>query len=73
MGQKRAKRLESGGGGGLLRLSKSRIITFVLYILFQGGTNFGFMNGANHYRDEFRYSPTVTSYGKLSVNKLTNK
>jgi len=32
------------------------------FYMFHGGTNFGFMNGANHYRDEFRYSPTVTSY-----------
>ncbi|KEZ53392.1 glycoside hydrolase family 35 protein [Metabacillus indicus] len=31
----------------------------VNFYMFHGGTNFGFMNGANHY--EF-YSPTITSY-----------
>jgi beta-galactosidase len=32
--------------------------SFNIY-MFIGGTNFGFMNGANHYE---RYAPTVTSY-----------
>jgi beta-galactosidase len=31
----------------------------VNFYMFHGGTNFGFMNGANHIR---RYEPTVTSY-----------
>jgi beta-galactosidase len=31
----------------------------VNFYMFHGGTNFGFMNGANHY--EF-YTPTITSY-----------
>ena len=35
---------------------------------FPGGTNFGFMNGANAIKGEFKYQPTVTSYGKSSNN-----
>ncbi|UOQ44209.1 beta-galactosidase [Halobacillus salinarum] len=31
----------------------------VNFYMFHGGTNFGFMNGANHYD---RYYPTITSY-----------
>lgn len=31
----------------------------VNFYMFHGGTNFGFMNGANHYE---RYAPTITSY-----------
>ena len=33
------------------------------FYMFHGGTNFGFMNGAN--AQPF-YTPTVTSYGKIS-------
>ncbi|MCC6604238.1 MAG: beta-galactosidase [Anaerolineae bacterium] len=33
----------------------------VNFYMFHGGTNFGFMNGANHQRDG-RYEPTLTSY-----------
>ena len=29
-----------------------------------GGTNFGFMNGANFYEKGGKYKPTITSYGK---------
>ncbi|GGD12967.1 glycoside hydrolase family 35 protein [Pontibacillus salipaludis] len=29
------------------------------FYMFHGGTNFGFMNGANHYE---KYTPTITSY-----------
>ena len=29
-----------------------------------GGTNFGFMNGAN-VEEDGQYEPTITSYGKL--------
>ncbi|WP_088104315.1 glycoside hydrolase family 35 protein [Halalkalibacter urbisdiaboli] len=31
----------------------------VNFYMFHGGTNFGFMNGANHYE---KYEPTITSY-----------
>ncbi|MTH54602.1 beta-galactosidase [Bacillus mangrovi] len=31
----------------------------VNFYMFHGGTNFGFMNGANHYEE---YTPTITSY-----------
>ncbi|PFX33940.1 Beta-galactosidase-1-like protein 2 [Stylophora pistillata] len=30
--------------------------------MFHGGTNFGFMNGANAVKNQFKYQPTVTSY-----------
>ena len=29
-----------------------------------GGTNFGFMNGANTYSKGYGYNPTISSYGK---------
>ena len=32
------------------------------YYMFHGGTNFGFMNGANSANDGTKYEPTVTSY-----------
>ncbi|CAH3188239.1 unnamed protein product [Porites evermanni] len=32
------------------------------FYMFHGGTNFGFMNGANAIKGEFKYQPTVTSY-----------
>ncbi|AZB42205.1 beta-galactosidase [Bacillus sp. FJAT-42376] len=37
-------------------LSKGASVNFYM---FHGGTNFGFMNGANHYEE---YTPTITSY-----------
>ncbi|MGD6818031.1 glycoside hydrolase family 35 protein [Metabacillus sp. 84] len=37
-------------------LSKGASVNFYM---FHGGTNFGFMNGANHYE---AYTPTITSY-----------
>lgn len=40
-----------------------RILSFpssVNFYMFHGGTNFGFMNGANVFTD---YQPDVTSYG----------
>ena len=33
-----------------------------------GGTNFGFMNGAN-YEEPGRFRPTITSYGKQLVSQ----
>lgn len=33
----------------------------------EGGTNFGFMNGGNAVANEFKYQPTVTSYGMLTT------
>ena len=40
--------------------------------MFHGGTNFGFMNGANHIQNYAQnkemfpfYAPDVTSYGKF--------
>ena len=46
----------------------------VNFYMFHGGTNFGFMNGANHIVDYGKnhklmfpyYAPDVTSYGKVS-------
>ena len=46
----------------------------VNFYMFHGGTNFGFMNGANHIEDYAKgnklmfpyYAPDVTSYGKLA-------
>ncbi|KAL9963398.1 hypothetical protein ACROYT_G026908 [Oculina patagonica] len=32
------------------------------FYMFHGGTNFGFMNGGNAVKNEFKYKPTVTSY-----------
>ncbi|MBE6563198.1 MAG: beta-galactosidase [Ruminococcaceae bacterium] len=32
------------------------------FYMFHGGTNFGFMNGANYSEEEGQYQPTVTSY-----------
>lgn len=32
------------------------------FYMFHGGTNFGFMNGANAMKNQFKYQPTVTSY-----------
>ncbi len=33
--------------------------------MFQGGTNFGFMNGANHIAPDYpTYAADVTSYGE---------
>lgn len=44
----------------------------VNFYMFHGGTNFGFMNGANHVQDYARnkamfpyYAPDVTSYGRF--------
>ena len=34
------------------------------FYMFHGGTNFGFMAGANHFK---HYKPDVTSYGEDSV------
>ncbi len=36
------------------------------FYMFHGGTNFGFMNGANIGLKNKEYMPTVTSYGKFS-------
>lgn len=36
------------------------------FFMFRGGTNFGFMNGAKHYRNG-DYKPVVTSYGKKNL------
>ena len=43
-----------------IRYMKEQGISFNIYLFF-GGTNFGFMNGAN-YNDEDGYQPTTTSY-----------
>ena len=44
----------------------------VNFYMFHGGTNFGFMNGANHIQNYAQnkamfpfYAPDVTSYGKF--------
>lgn len=40
--------------------------SFNLY-MFQGGTNFGFMNGATQNEEGAEYNPDVTNYGRLCV------
>ena len=45
--------------------------TNIRQFTFTGGTNFGFMNGANREKNKYRYLPTVTSYGKLITQVLT--
>ena len=42
---------------------KSSKINLDSFHCFEGGTNFGFMNGGNVIKNEFKYLPTVTSYG----------
>lgn len=54
------------------KMEVDKVVTRVLNILrmgasinlfmFHGGTNFGFMNGANAVQNQFKYQPTVTSY-----------
>ena len=47
----------------------------VNFYMFHGGTNFGFMNGANHIEDYAKgnklmfpyYAPDVTSYGEQKI------
>ena len=40
--------------------------------MFHGGTNFGFMNGANAVEQFPRYLPDVTSYGKDRISFFFN-
>ena len=37
--------------------------------MFHGGTNFGFMAGANYF-EKTDYQPDVTSYGKIIQHRL---
>lgn len=39
----------------------------VNFYMFHGGTNFGFMNGANVFDTWPYYAPDVTSYGERSL------
>ena len=45
------------------------IVSDIVKLILTGGTNFGFMNGANGNREI--YQPTVTSYGKLIMQVWT--
>ena len=38
----------------------------VNFYMFHGGTNFGFMNGANSEGNSPFYSPTISSYGRIN-------
>ncbi|WP_152394940.1 glycoside hydrolase family 35 protein [Paenibacillus guangzhouensis] len=42
----------------------------VNFYMFHGGTNFGYMSGANCFGDDSRYEPTITSYDyDVSLNE----
>ena len=40
----------------------------VSFYMFHGGTNFGFLNGANVVNEFPNYLPDITSYGSLLDN-----
>ena len=50
-----------------------RLYEGAFQILFAGGTNFGFMNGANTYSKGYGYNPTVSSYGNTRVFFIRKK